>query len=242
VADSRSGGRPPLRASGFVLLGLAVAAAIAGLFTAATGGGGSATSGSAASTQAARPTPAPVPSGASAAPAAPDTGALAPGTSAQFVPGEGGDGTAGTGAPAVEPSAPAGGGTAVAAPRAGVSGVSGVSGGTGVSGGSGSAATERAGARLPLRVYNNSLVKGLAAKASADFRSAGWTVTEIGGYEGSIPRSTVYYRPGTAEESAANALARSFGLHAEPRFAGIQQASPGVIVIVTKEYRSPAGS
>ena len=34
----RPGGRPPLRVGGFVLLGIGVAAAIAGLFTAATRG------------------------------------------------------------------------------------------------------------------------------------------------------------------------------------------------------------
>jgi hypothetical protein len=210
---------------GFVLLGIAAAAAIAGLFTAANGGEDTATSGSTAATQLAQPTP--VPSAAPTSPgsaAVPDTGALAPGSSAQFVPGEGGDGTAGTGAPAVAPAVPAApatgasAGTAVAAPPAGESG------------------ERSSAARLPLRVYNNSLVKGLAARASADFRNAGWTVTEIGGYEGLIPRSTVYYRPGTAEETAAKELARTFGLHAEPRFAGIAQATPGVIVIVTKEY------
>ena len=95
----------------------------------------------------------------------------------------------------------------------------------------------------PLRVYNNSLIQGLAARAAADFRSAGWTVAEIGGYPGAtIPTSTVYYRPGTEEQTAAQEIGRAFGLRVEPRFAGIQSASPGVIVIVTREYRSPGKS
>ena len=95
----------------------------------------------------------------------------------------------------------------------------------------------------PLRVYNNSLIQGLAARAAADFRSAGWTVAEIGGYPGAtIPTSTVYYRPGTDEQTAAQEIGRAFGLRVEPRFAGIQSASPGVIVIVTREYRSPGKS
>ena len=83
-------------------------------------------------------------------------------------------------------------------------------------------------AREPLRVYNNSLIQGLAARAAADFRSAGWTVAEIGGYPGAaIPTSTVYYRPGTDEQTAAQEIGRAFGLRVEPRFSGIQSASPG---------------
>src|SRR6476660_6237856 len=35
--------------------------------------------------------------------------------------------------------------------------------------------------RLPLRVYNNSLIQGLAAKAAADFYVDGSAATEIGG-------------------------------------------------------------
>ena len=35
---------------------------------------------------------------------------------------------------------------------------------------------------------------------------------------------------------AAKTLAAEFGIHAEPRFEGIKDASPGVLVIVTKDY------
>jgi hypothetical protein len=104
----------------------------------------------------------------------------------------------------------------------------------------GAAGTDSSAGRSPLRVYNNSTVTGLAARAAGDFRNAGWTVTEIGGFPGAdLPTSTVYYRPGTNEEAAAQEIGRAFGLRVEPRFAAIEQASPGVIVIVTKEYRSP---
>ena len=107
--------------------------------------------------------------------------------------------------------------------------------------GSGSAGGSSSGARSPLRVYNNSLIQGLAAKAKSDFESQGWTVTEISGYAGgNIAHSTVYFRPGTSEESAAQELGREFGLRVEPRFAGIQQSSDGVIVIVTEDYK-PVG-
>ena len=57
-----------------------------------------------------------------------------------------------------------------------------------------------------------------------------------------IPTSTVYYRPGTGEQAAAQEIGRAFGLRVEPRFSGIQSATPGVIVIVTKEYQSPGKS
>ncbi|MEU5265579.1 LytR C-terminal domain-containing protein [Amycolatopsis sp. NPDC021455] len=97
---------------------------------------------------------------------------------------------------------------------------------------------------VTVRVYNNSLIEHLAARAADDFRKAGWNVTEVKGYPyGTIPETTAYYRPGTDEEAAAKQLAQEFGFKAEPRFDGIKDASPGVIVIVTKEYgTNPKGS
>jgi microcystin degradation protein MlrC len=98
---------------------------------------------------------------------------------------------------------------------------------------------------VTVRVYNNSLIEHLAARAADDFRKAGWNVTEVKGYPyGTIPETTAYYRPGTDEEAAAKQLAQAFGFKAEPRFEGIKDASPGVIVIVTKDYgtNAPKGS
>jgi len=96
---------------------------------------------------------------------------------------------------------------------------------------------------VPLRVYNNSLIQGLAAQAKSDFEAKGWTVTNISGYSGgNIGQSTVYYRPGTAEESAAQELGREFGLRVEPRFPGIEQSTGGVIVIVTEDYKTTGKS
>jgi hypothetical protein len=93
-------------------------------------------------------------------------------------------------------------------------------------------------AKAPVRVYNNSLIRGLAERAADDMRSQGWPVTEVGTFpEGNVPTSTVYYRRGTDEEVAARSLASSFGLRISPRYPGIQDASPGVIVIVTKDYQ-----
>ncbi|GAA4420054.1 LytR C-terminal domain-containing protein [Actinokineospora soli] len=88
----------------------------------------------------------------------------------------------------------------------------------------------------PIRVYNNSTITGLADRAAADLKAAGWNVVEVDNHQGRVYVTTVYYRPGTDEEAAARALAKEFDLRVEPRFSGIANASPGVIVIVTKEY------
>jgi LytR cell envelope-related transcriptional attenuator len=88
-----------------------------------------------------------------------------------------------------------------------------------------------------VRVYNNSTIRGLAAKAGADFARAGWQVEVTGNYpSGVIPTSTVYFRAGTPEEAAAVALGNQFDLRIQPRFPGIDPASPGLIVIVTNDY------
>ncbi|SEF36605.1 LytR cell envelope-related transcriptional attenuator [Amycolatopsis pretoriensis] len=92
---------------------------------------------------------------------------------------------------------------------------------------------------VTVRVFNNSTIKGLADRAAEDFRGGGWTINEVSNYsQGVIPTTTAFYRPGTDEEAAAKQLAQEFGIKAEPRFPGIESASPGVIVIVTKEYQS----
>ncbi|WP_024875270.1 LytR C-terminal domain-containing protein [Saccharomonospora piscinae] len=95
---------------------------------------------------------------------------------------------------------------------------------------------------VAVRVYNNSNIGGLASEASGDLRAEGWDVVETGNYSaGVIPETTVYFRPGTDEESAARSLADSFGMRVEPRFDGIADASPGVIVIVARDYENPHG-
>lgn len=91
-------------------------------------------------------------------------------------------------------------------------------------------------ASVSLRVYNNSKVEGLAHRAADDLRGAGFDVVEVGNYAGRIPVTTVYYRPGTGERAQAETVARRLDVRAESRFDGISDASPGVIVIVTKNY------
>ena len=232
AASPSPGSRSPLRLGGIALLGVGVLAALAGLITTTQSGS--------TSTVAQAPTSSSAvldPTGQAAAPPAPaiaspapDAGTAAP-NATPFVAGETGDGTAVGAAPPAAPepvpAQPAAPPPAVAAPAPAPAPEAGGSGA----------------AHEPLRIYNNSKIQGLAARAAGDFREAGWTVSEIGGYPGAvIPTSTVYYRPGTGEQAAAQEIGRAFGLRVEPRFSGIQSATPGVIVIVTKEYRSPGKS
>jgi hypothetical protein len=208
-----SGGPSPLRVGGLALLGAGAVAALIGLATLLPGGGSTSTP--------AAPTPEPVPS---AAPTAAATAAATPGATVA-APAPSAPAAAPTVGPTVAiaapPATPAPAPAPVqAAPQAGT-------------GGGGSAAT-----RGPVRVYNNSTVTGLAARAANDFRADGWTVGQVANYSsGNIPTSTVYYRPGTAEQSAASTIASEFGLRAEPRFSGIDDATPGLIVIVTNDYQ-----
>jgi hypothetical protein len=97
------------------------------------------------------------------------------------------------------------------------------------------------GKTVPVRVLNNSKVKGLAATAADDLRADGWQVT-IGNYSATnVPETTVYFRPGTAEEAAARALASTFGLTVAPRIDTIAGEPAGVIVIVTSDYVTGKG-
>ncbi len=99
--------------------------------------------------------------------------------------------------------------------------------------------------RGEVRVYNNSTIRGLAARAADDLTAAGWTVIEVGNYaQGTIPTTTVYYQTvdyqeDTGQRDDAEAIGSEFGVRVEPRFPGIANASPGLIVIVTNDYVSP---
>ena len=93
-------------------------------------------------------------------------------------------------------------------------------------------------AKVPVRVYNNSTITGLAAKAADEVRASGWTVEGTGNYpQGTIPTTTVYFRPGTDEEASAKELASRLRARVEPRFEGLQQSAPGIILIVTNDFQ-----
>ncbi|GAA1199437.1 LytR C-terminal domain-containing protein [Prauserella alba] len=121
-------------------------------------------------------------------------------------------------------------------------GSDGTGNGTGNGGGNGGAANGGENQKVNVksvhvRVYNNSTIRGLARTAADDLRAQGWNVVEESNYsDGVIPKSTAYFRPGTDEEHAARVLADGVGIEVAKRFKGIQDSSPGVIVIVTKDY------
>ncbi|MGH3601400.1 MAG: LytR C-terminal domain-containing protein [Pseudonocardiaceae bacterium] len=93
--------------------------------------------------------------------------------------------------------------------------------------------------RGDVRIYNNSTIRGLAARAARDLSAAGWTVIEVGNYaRGTIPTTTVYYQEGT-DRADAEALAAQFKVRVDARFPGIERDGPGLIVIVTNDYVSP---
>ncbi|RZQ61774.1 LytR C-terminal domain-containing protein [Amycolatopsis suaedae] len=186
----------PLRLAGFVLVGVAVVAAVIGGVTAVTDDDPAETaapSPTAPSDPGSAQNPPPAPPSSSVPPSPP-----APPPSTSSVPPP---------SPSTPPPGPPGGDPQAAAKR------------------------------IPVRVYNNSTIHGLGARAGDDLRASGWNVAEVSNYpSGIIPTTTAYYRPGTEEEAAARALAAEFGMRAEPRFEGIQHSTGGVIVIVTNDY------
>ncbi|HEY2564756.1 MAG TPA: LytR C-terminal domain-containing protein [Acidimicrobiales bacterium] len=92
---------------------------------------------------------------------------------------------------------------------------------------------------IQVRVYNNGTIKGLAARATADLQANWFDVVETGNYsQGNIPTSTVYFTPSApGEQDTAQAIGQKFGMRVQPRFPGIADASPGVIVIITNDFK-----
>jgi hypothetical protein len=110
------------------------------------------------------------------------------------------------------------------------------SGGSGGSGGGSGGGTSA----VAVRVYNNGTIPKLAASAAQDFRDDGYNVVEVGNYsqeQGVISTSTAYYSPLPGEQSTAESLGSKFGMQVKPRFPGIASASPGVIVIITNDFK-----
>jgi hypothetical protein len=220
---AKSGGPSPLRVGGLALVGAGAVAALIGLATLLPGGGGS----TAPTTEAPSASPSASASATATAGAQP-----APGSeTAVPVP---------PSAAVPVPSFPASPTNAIAAPTA-APGAVGTGAGTGAGTGSsvdGSGGGGGGVVRTPVRVYNNSTISGLASRAASDFRADGWQVEQVSNYpSGIIATSTVYFRPGTSEQTAASSLATEFGLRSEPRFSGIDDATPGLIVIVTNDYQ-----
>ncbi|OLR89828.1 LytR C-terminal domain-containing protein [Actinokineospora bangkokensis] len=211
MSTEPTGPARPGRLVGLALMGVAAVAAVIGVVTLVGGNGDSTAEPAPTSTTAAAPTSGDLTSSpaATSGPPASSASSAAPTTS-----------TAPPTTTTTTTAAPPVTTTAAAPPPAG--------------GGAPDART------APIRVYNNSTIKNLAERASQDVSGLGWTVTEVGNYSGgTIRETTVYFTPGTAEEAAANQLAKDLGVRVEPRFEGISHANPGVILIVTREYAGP---
>ncbi|QFZ16435.1 LytR C-terminal domain-containing protein [Saccharothrix syringae] len=210
--EQPAGTAHPARAAGYVLLGLAAVALVIGVIS--LFGGGSDDQPPAAQTTA---TSTPGSDTQSSAPPSETTPATSQGEPTTTQPPQAPTTTpAPTGAPTT-PGTPAGQGTADTPPPP-------------------------VAPKPPVRVYNNGTIAGLAADASNDVRRGGWEVVDTANYsQGTIPTTTVYFRPGTDEEASARQLAQFLNARVEPRFNGIQAAHAGIIVIVTNDYKGPSG-
>jgi hypothetical protein len=95
--------------------------------------------------------------------------------------------------------------------------------------------------RPALLVLNNSRVPGLAARAAAGFRAAGWPVAGTGNLRGRLRATTVYFTPGEAD--AARALAERFPAirRVVPRQPGLPGEAP-LTVVVTRDVAAGYGS
>ncbi|MGO4613720.1 LytR C-terminal domain-containing protein [Nocardia sp. 2YAB30] len=97
-----------------------------------------------------------------------------------------------------------------------------------------SSTTTTAGRSVPVRVLNNSMIAGLAAKTASELSANGWTIAETGNYPGTnIAKTTVYYGTSPGDREAARTIADEIGAEIAPKSSGIGDSAPGVTVIVT---------
>ncbi|AWH96522.1 LytR C-terminal domain-containing protein [Dietzia psychralcaliphila] len=91
---------------------------------------------------------------------------------------------------------------------------------------------------VPVQVFNNSNVSGLAGRTGEALRESGFAVGEVANLPSNRPvvsESTVYFGTGAGEQQAAQAVAAQLGIPALPRPADLEVGAPGVIVIVTQD-------
>ena len=91
---------------------------------------------------------------------------------------------------------------------------------------------------VPVQIFNNSTVTGLAGRTGEQLRESGFAVGEVANMpsnRGVVAESTAFYGPGPGEQEAAQAIAAQLGIVAKPRPADMAGDAPGVIVIVTQD-------
>jgi len=91
---------------------------------------------------------------------------------------------------------------------------------------------------VPVQIFNNSTVTGLAGRTGETLRENGYAVGEVANMpsnRGVVAESTAFYGSGPGEQQAAQAIASQLGITAKPRPADLADEAPGVIVIVTQD-------
>ena len=91
---------------------------------------------------------------------------------------------------------------------------------------------------VPVQIYNNSTVTGLAGRTGEQLRESGFAVGDVANMpsnRGVVAESTAFYGTGPGEQQAAQAIAGQLGISAKPRPADMAADAPGVIVIVTQD-------
>lgn len=84
---------------------------------------------------------------------------------------------------------------------------------------------------VPVRVLNNSLVVGLAARTASELGAAGWSNVSTGNYSGAnLTATTVFYGTGAGDRAAATQIAEQVGGTVVPKSG---DTSPGVVVVLT---------
>ncbi|MFL6286886.1 MAG: LytR C-terminal domain-containing protein [Actinomycetes bacterium] len=62
--------------------------------------------------------------------------------------------------------------------------------------------------QLPVYVFNQTTVPGLAAETAAQFEADGWNIVGVDNWVGTVPEDTVYFYPG--DRAAADRLSQAF--------------------------------
>lgn len=84
---------------------------------------------------------------------------------------------------------------------------------------------------VPVRVLNNSLVAGLAARTASELGAAGWSNVSTGNYAGeNLTTTTVFYGSGAGDQAAAAEIAAQLGATVAAKTG---DTSPGVVVVLT---------
>ncbi|NLU83148.1 LytR C-terminal domain-containing protein [Rhodococcus sp. HNM0569] len=99
------------------------------------------------------------------------------------------------------------------------------------------AAASGAAADVPVGVYNNSSVAGLAAETASTLTSAGWEVAETGNFTAvALARTTVYYGTDPAQQAAAEKIAADLGdARVAPRIDGLPGTPDSIVVVVQSQ-------